>query len=121
MADEFANAVEAGSTSGETWKPESKGDVVFGTYKAHKSNIGANNSEVYIIKEDDKEEDTSVWGSTVLDARMQEVPINSRVQITYLGMAEGKRAQYKDFKVVYVPNTDAQKVAEVIGEDPEVV
>lgn len=121
MADEFANAVEAGTASGETWKPENAGDLIFGTYKAHKSNVGTNDSEVYVIREDGKEEDTSVWGSTVLDARMEEVPINSRVKIEFLGLKDGKRTQYKDYRVVYVANADAQKVAEIIGEHPEVV
>jgi hypothetical protein len=117
--DEFAEAVEAGSGSGDTWKPEEQA-VIFGTYKAHKSNVGPNNSEVYVIKEDDKDEPTSVWGSTVLDSRFEEIPIGSRVKIEYLGKTKGKRAEYKDYKVVYVVNKDVANVANVMGEGTEV-
>ena len=100
--DEFADAVEAGSGSGETWNPEEQ-KVLFGTYLHMKTDIGPNNSNVYVIKEDDKDEPTSVWGSTVLDTKFEEIPKNSRVKIEYLGMTKGKRASYKDFKVVFVP------------------
>lgn len=106
MADEFANAVEAGSGSGTTWKPDEQ-PVIFGTYKHSKSDVGPNNSMVYVIQEDDKDEPTSVWGSTVLDTKFEEIPPRSRVKIEYLGMAKGKRAEYKDYKVVFVAPTDA--------------
>lgn len=111
--DEFAEAIEAGNGSGDTWKPENAGDVIFGTYKAHKSNVGPNNSEVYVIKEDDKDEPTSVWGGTVLDSRFEEIPIGSRVKIEYLGKTKGKRAEYKDYKVVYVVNKNTEAAAKV--------
>lgn len=119
MSNEFDNAIEAGSGSGETWKPETEGDLIFGTYKAHKSSVGQNNSEVYLIQEDDKDEPTNVWGSTVLDARFEEIPVGSRVQITYLGKKTGKRAEYKDYLVKYVANEDAAKVQKAVGGEVE--
>lgn len=118
MADEFSDAIEAGSNTGNTWKPDEQ-KVIFGTYKAKKVNVGPNNSNVYVIKEDDKEEDTGVWGSTVLDGRFEEIPIGSRVKIEYLGEEKGKRATYKNYKVVYVPNKDLAAVQAVIpGAEP---
>lgn len=81
--DEFANAVEAGSGGGESWKPENVGDVVFGTYRAMKTNVGKHNSNVYVIQEDGKDETTSVWGSTVIDGRFEEIPVGSRVKIEF--------------------------------------
>ena len=109
--DEFSEAIEAGSGSGETWKPDEQA-VIFGTYKGSKSNVGPNNSMVYLIREDGKDEDTSVWGSTVLDGRFEEVPVGSRVKIEYLGMEKGKRATYKNYKVVYVKPKVDQAVAD---------
>lgn len=101
MSDEFANAVEAGSGSGESWKPEEQ-KIIFGTYKAQKHNVGKHNSNVYVVKEDDKDEPTSVWGGTVIDGRFEEIPVGSRVKIEYVGEVQGKNAKYKDYKIVYV-------------------
>ena len=107
MADEFANAVEAGN-SGETWKPEAVGDMIFGTLKARKENVGINKATVYLIQEDTKDEPTSVWGSTVLDTKFEEIPNRSRVKIEYVGEVKGKGPKpYKNFKVVYIAPTDA--------------
>ena len=118
MADEFDNAVEAGSGSGSMWDiTEQK--VIFGTYKSFKSDVGINKSMVYSIKEDDKDEPTGVWGSTVLDAKMEEVPVGSRVKIEFLGMVEGKSPKpYKDYKVVFVAPKTAPKneIADQIKE-----
>ena len=103
MADEFANATEAGNSTGSAWNPDEQ-KIIFGTYKGYKTDVGPNNSNVYIIKEDDKDEPTSVWGSTVLDGRFEEIPQGSRVKIEFLGRVKGKSPQpYKDYKVVYVP------------------
>lgn len=109
--DEFANAVEAGSGGGESWKPENVGDVVFGTYRAMKTNVGKHNSNVYVIQEDGKDETTSVWGSTVIDGRFEEIPVGSRVKIEYLGEVSGKSAKYKDYKIVYVKQEVPANVA----------
>lgn len=118
--DEFAEAIEAGSGSGDAWIPTER-PTIFGTYKAKKSNVGPNNSNMYMIREDDKEEDTGVWGSTVLDGRFDEIPVGSRVKIDYLGEEKGKRATYKNYKVVYVVNKDVANVAKAMGEGTEVV
>jgi len=111
MADEFENATEAGNTSGSTWNPDEQ-KVIFGTYKSMKSDVGPNHSNVYIIQEDDKDETTSVWGSTVLDGRFEEIPQGSRVKIEFLGREKGKSPQpYKNYKVVYVePKTGVEDV-----------
>lgn len=116
--DEFAEAIEAGNV-GEAWKPEEQ-KVIFGTYKAKRTNVGLNNSNMYMVQEDDKEETTGIWGSTVLDSRFEEIPIGSRVKVEYLGEEKGKRATYKNYKVVYVPNKDVAAVADVMGEGTEV-
>lgn len=109
--DEFAEAIEAGNSSGESWKPENAGDTVFGTYKAQKNNVGKHNSNVYVIQEDGKDETTSVWGGTVIDGRFEEIPVGSRVKIEYLGEVQGKSAKYKDYKIVYVKQEVPANVA----------
>ena len=95
---------EAGSNSGETWKPENEGDTLTGLYTAKKENVGQNNSNIYMIQVDGEDEPTSVWGSTVLDTKFQEIGIGSEVKIEYLGKVKSKAPQpYKDFKVLYKP------------------
>lgn len=117
MADEFANAKEAGGTT-NTWKPEEQATII-GTYMHSKEDQGPNHSMVYVLQEDGRDEATSVWGSTVLDSRFEEIPTRSRVKIEYLGEVKGKGPKpYKNFKVVYVEPTDA--VAQVFPNSEEV-
>lgn len=95
---------EAGN-AGESWKPENEGDTITGTLKQTKENVGINNSNVYVVQVEGEEDPTSVWGSTVLDTKFQEIPLGSMVKITFLGHVKGKGPKpYKDFKVQYKPN-----------------
>lgn len=104
--------IKAGN-GGESWKPEVPGESIIGTYVRLKTGVGVNNSNVYILKEKDKDDETSVWGSTVLDSRFEEIPLNSEVKITFLGKEKGKSPMpYKNFEVLYIPATP-QKVNEV--------
>lgn len=103
--------IEAGSNSGDTWKPENEGDSITGMLTTVKNNVGVNNSNVYLIQEDGKDEPTSVWGSTVLDTKFQEIPKGSVVKIVFLGKVKSKAPQpYKDFKVMYKPDANLQAV-----------
>lgn len=96
--------IEAGSGNNETWKPENEGDTIQGLYTAKKENVGINKSNIYMIEVAGDEEATSVWGSTVLDTKFQEISIGSEVKIEYLGKVKSKAPQpYKDFKVLYKP------------------
>jgi hypothetical protein len=94
---------EAGNNT-ESWKPENEGDTIQGLLTQVKENVGINNSKVYMIEQEGAEEATSVWGSTVLDTKFQEIPVGSEVKIEYLGQVKGKGPKpYKDFKVLYKP------------------
>ena len=77
------------------------GTTVQGTYVDKTEDVGQNNSNVYKIKT--KENGViSVWGSKVLDGKMDKVPKNHIVRITYLGMQDPQNPQgraYKNFKV----------------------
>ena len=92
--------IEAGSTSGEAWD---RTGTLIGLYVGMKTNVGPNQSNMYLIEEEGKTEPTSVWGSTVLDGRFEEIPEGSLVKITCLGKVKAKRggAGYVDYKVLY--------------------
>jgi len=74
------------------WKPEQKGDNIEGILvnKVPKDE-GASMSARYYIE--NKEGMFFVWGSTVLDDRMQYAKIGQEIRITYEGEDKNKRGQ----------------------------
>ena len=87
---------EAGN-SGESWNEEKP---VMGQYKAKKEDVGPHSSNVYVLATEDG--DVSVWGSTVLDNKFNEIPLGSTVYVESLGKVKGKHgSSYKDYKVMY--------------------
>lgn len=99
------NWIEAGSSSDETWKPESAGDTVEGKLVRKLENVGANSSNMYYLEQEAANSETltiSVWGSAVLDTKFEEIPMQSMIKIEFLGNVKGKSPKpYKDFKVLY--------------------
>lgn len=61
-------------------------------------NVGPNKSKMYTIKTDDEE--VKVWGSTVLDDKLTNVPKGSYVKLEYEGKQKSKKgAEYHSYKV----------------------
>lgn len=80
------------------WKPEKDGDNIEGELTAKKTHIGVNDSNLYHLKKDDVV--TSIWGSKVLDQRLELVEVGTYVRITYKGTEKNKKGQdVKIFKV----------------------
>lgn len=87
---------EAGA-SGKSWDGEKP---VRGIYSAKKTNVGKHSSNVYVLEKDGLEVD--VWGSTVLDSKFENIPINSDVMVESLGEATSKTgSKYKDYRVYF--------------------
>ena len=108
--------IETGTT-GDTWKPEKEGDTIQGVYKAKKENVGINESNIYVIQVEGVETTTGVWGSTVLDSRMEEVPIGSIVKIEFTGHEKGKGPKpYKTFRVWFKEAPLKEVVDEIFPE-----
>jgi len=91
---------------GDAWDQK---EPIQGVYKAAKQNVGPNNSNMYMV--DVKGNLTGIWGSAVIDSKFEQIPVGSEVRVEFKGMAEGKRGQYKDYKVQYKP-TEISKVAD---------
>lgn len=88
--------VEAGQ-AGDSWDGEKP---VQGIYIAKKTNVGRHSSNVYVL--DVNGTHISVWGSTVIDGKFEEIPLNSEVYVEALGEAKSKTGgTYKDYKVLY--------------------
>lgn len=105
--DDFANMMEeqnrvqweeVGSGGGaDAWDFNADPKIV-GTYVSKKTNIGPNQSNMYIIK-DQAGTEHAVWGSALLDSRFEEVAFGNMVSIEYLGKAKSKRGNtFKNYK-----------------------
>lgn len=96
---------EVGGEINPTWNGKDsqlkEGDTVQGRYVAKKTNIGRNKSNVYVLETDDKK--IEVWGSTVIDARMDQVAVGKMVKIVYKGTKPSKNFSqpYKDYAVYH--------------------
>lgn len=118
------NWTEAGSSSDETWKPENVGDEVTGKLVKRRDNVGANSSNMYYLEQEAEGGDKlviGVWGSTVLDTKFEEIPLQSKVKIEFLGLEKGKSPKpYKNFKVLYkVPDDWAGQAKKEIDKETD--
>ena len=88
---------------GDYWEKmfafEKKGDFISGIYRGSVGNIGENLSTVHIFEVDG--ERIGVWGSAVLDKRMDSVKVNGDTMVVLQGreVSESSGRTYKDFKV----------------------
>ena len=82
----------------KTWKPTNDGDFITGVLVNKREDVGPNKSALYTL--DTGKELIGIWGSTVLDNRMDLVQIGQMIRITYKGTEQNKRGQAtKIFKV----------------------
>ena len=86
---------EVGSELPSVWTPKKEGDSIQGIYIRKKENVGKNKANIYILNVD--ETMMSVWGSTVLDDKMDHVSVMDEIRITFLGDDEDKG--YHKYKV----------------------
>lgn len=107
--------------AGDSWDKEGE---LNGIYVERKQNVGRHQSNVYVIETSDGTR-LSVWGSTVLDTKFQEIPIHSEVWIKCLGEVSGKGGStYVDYSVEYddelpaAEAADAAKTAAAVGGTP---
>jgi hypothetical protein len=88
---------EAGSSTDEMWD---KLKPIEGLYVQKKENVGKNSSNIYVLEVGDKK--VGVWGSTVIDSKMEQVPLSVIVRFESLGEATSKAgAKYNDFRVQF--------------------
>lgn len=90
-------------STGNTWKPEEKGDAIEGLLVDVEKGVGENNSTRYTIQETKTGENFGVWGSAILDSRMKGIAVGMEVKITYQGLGDKKPGKNppKLFTVLY--------------------
>ncbi len=79
----------------DVWTHDKEGDFIEGIYLKMKDNVGKNKANMYVLDVDGKK--MSVWGTTVLDNKMEDVSIGSKIKITFEGKDQDK--EYKNYKV----------------------
>lgn len=104
-----------------TWpekeKPLREGDSIEGEYVEQLTDIGSHKSNVYVLNING--ERVGVWGSTVIDARMENVQIGMIVGFEYLGMERSKNgSEYKNFMVAVAEPDSGEQVDEDPSTDP---
>ena len=81
------------------WKFEKEGDSIEGTLVLKKTNIGVNHSNAYYIQKADGSQ-WLVWGSKIMDDRMELVPEMSQVKIVFKNRTlNAKKQPLKIFQV----------------------
>jgi hypothetical protein len=105
LPEGMEGATEAPSSLTPTAQWQTYGEYVMGEYLGMQEKIGPNSSRLYNLRLDDGTT-VSVWGTTVLDNRMDllRAPIGSTLTIIYAGETEAKKGQNpaKLFKVAYL-------------------
>lgn len=84
----------------DTWKPTEKGDSIAGVLIAKKENVGENKSKLYTL-ETQEDGVKSVWGSAVLDMRMELAKVGEFITIEFKGREDSSKGKQptKIFKV----------------------
>ena len=86
--------------AGEMWNPL-EGDFLEGYLRNIRSNVGENESNVYVFEQLNGET-VGVWGNAVLDNQLSTEDVGKRFKITYLGQEPSKKRAgkyYKNFKI----------------------
>lgn len=108
MADNWDKVEERKQGSDETWDGS---DVLIGTLKSVQENVGPNGSMMYNVEKDDGTL-VGVWGSSVIDSKLDGVEKGSRVRIEFLGKQDNPRTgrSYKDYSVKAIPPAASEPV-----------
>lgn len=97
FADEWVNT----SASGDAWD-ENSGPIE-GVYLGRRENVGPNSSNVFTLKTKDGE--VGVWGSTVINTKFSQIPLQSLVRVKFLGKVKSKGGkEYKDYEIQFKPS-----------------
>lgn len=94
---------EVGNELPPVWKPEKEGESIEGIYTRRKQNVGENKANLYTLKVDG--EIKAIWGSIVLDEKMDHVSEGDLITITYLG----KEKKYHKYKVEVEEGEDSSE------------
>lgn len=98
MADEYTK-VNINSGDATPWDSE-KDKELEGIFVDKKSNIGANQSNLYTVQKEDGSF-VSFWGSAVIDSNFDKIPLGAQIKIVYLGKQKNTKGdrEFKNFDI----------------------
>lgn len=97
---------------------EKEGDKVNGIYKGVNHEVGKKKSDVYCLINEEEKVNISIWDTTVLKTKFSEIPVNSKIEVEFLGIPTGK--EYKNFEVRYIPPVEVEEPAPAeLKDEPE--
>lgn len=88
---ENTNSRTLESIEPNVWKPEKPGDFIEGVLIQKREDVGTNKSHAYYLESDGKQ--TMVWGSTILDGRMDFVNVGEFCRITFKEKTTNSKGQ----------------------------
>jgi hypothetical protein len=82
-----------------TWKPV-ENEELEGTLTGISRDVGVNKSTIYEITTDGDEK-VAVWETAVLKSKLEQLELNSKVKLIYLGKRKSKSTpgSYHDYKI----------------------
>lgn len=82
------------------WNWDEDGEKVEGELVRVDEKVGKNESNVYTIRIEGGEE-IGIWGTTVLDSRLKDLELGTKVQIIYKGKRKNPESgrTFKDFSI----------------------
>jgi len=84
------------------WRPEKDGEEITGILVGIEDSTKYENKNYCIeVKKDEKTEQITIFGTTVLDNKMQYAKIGQEVRIVYKGMQKNQRGQDTKIFEVY--------------------
>ncbi len=92
------------------WKPETEGDQIAGVLvnREPRDEVNGTSSRYYIENQDGM---FLIWGSAVIDDRMQYVKIGQKVRVTFEGHTKNKKNQQVNlFKIEVAKTPETGKV-----------
>jgi len=78
-----------------TWKPTENGDEITGVLIEKQEDVGVNKARLYTL-ETKPGFKVNVWGKTILDELLQQVPVGAVVRIVFKGKV-GKAFRYDTY------------------------
>lgn len=96
--DTWDDVPEVGGFESEVWTEDY---VLVGFLAGRRINVGPNKSNMYEF--DTRDGKVAVWGSTVLDGRLEDVPEGALVRLEWTGVHQGAENSYKTYSVKFRP------------------
>ena len=97
----------------EAWKPTDEGDQVIGTVVTKAEAKGELSARYHLLGDDGQRH--LIWGTAILDQRLQFVNVGDRVRITYDGV--GKNKQDRDMKLYTVEMSNGKPKEQAVEPD----